>query len=210
MKILLVDNTETGDRQYNAPLENAIAQLTDLEVINYKHIPAEKTLQNRYSGIILSGVPLHYSFDSIHQRLPYIGWILHTHIPVLGICLGHESIGRLYGASVIHNTEAEDGTCALTIVHNDPIFHNIPLTFDIITSHRGSITVPNEFVLLASSEKCKNQIMKHKDKAIYGFQFHPESSDIGGTFLNNFIGITKNQQALPESLPPAEIADVVV
>jgi GMP synthase (glutamine-hydrolysing) len=191
MKILIVDNTDFDDLKYNEPLVNAVSRKAEFEIINYKKLPPEEIISSKYIGIILSGVPLHYSFESINLRLPYIKWILNTRIPVLGICLGHESIGELFGASVIHNQEAENGTCILSIVNNDTIFQNIPPNFKVVTHHRGSITLPNDFVLLASSKKCKNQIIKHKQRDIYGFQFHPELSVLGDILLNNFINISK-------------------
>jgi GMP synthase (glutamine-hydrolysing) len=204
MKLLIVDNAELEDKKYNEPLVSAVSRLANFEIINYKKLPPEEIIASKYNGIILSGVPLHYSFESIELRLPYINWILNTRIPVLGICLGHESIGSLFGASIIHNHEAENGTCALRIVSNDPIFQNIPLEFSIVTQHRGSITLPKDFVLLASSKKCKNQIIKHDQREIYGFQFHPELSAIGDILLNNFINITKLQPGIALHEPALE------
>jgi GMP synthase (glutamine-hydrolysing) len=190
MKLLIVDNAELEDKKYNEPLVGAVSRLADFEIINYKKLPPEEIIASKYNGIILSGVPLHYSFESIELRLLYINWILNTRIPVLGICLGHESIGSLFGATVIHNEEAESGTCELRIINDDPIFQNIQPEFKILTHHRGSITLPKDFAVLASSKKCKNQIMKHNKRNIYGFQFHPELSDIGEILLNNFINIS--------------------
>jgi GMP synthase (glutamine-hydrolysing) len=193
MNLLIVDNAELEDKKYNEPLANAVSRLADFEIINYKKLPPEEIIASKYNGVILSGVPLYYSFESIKLRLPYINWIFNTRIPVLGICLGHESIGSLFGASVIHNQEAENGTCILRKVNDDQIFQNIPPEFNIVTQHRGSITLPKDFVLLASSKKCRNQIIKHNQRDIYGFQFHPELSVIGDILLNNFINITKLQ-----------------
>jgi GMP synthase (glutamine-hydrolysing) len=208
MKLLLIDNTEISDKQYNAPLEAAISSLTDFETLNYKNIPNISDLVSSYCGVVLSGVPLHYSFDCIEQRLPLVEQILNAGLPVLGICLGHESIGRLYGASVIHDQETENGACALTIIQDDPIFQGMNLNFSVETHHRGSITVPSDFMLLASSIKCKNQIMKHREKPIYGFQFHPEFSDTGQIILGNFVQLAKSYCILTTSKPPAEIASL--
>jgi GMP synthase (glutamine-hydrolysing) len=204
MKLLIVDNAEIVDNKYNEPLVNAVSRLADHEIINYKKLPPEEIIASKYNGIILSGVPLHYSFESINLRLPYIDWILNTRIPILGICLGHESIGSLFGASVIHNQEAESGTCILRMVNDDSIFQDIPPEFNIVTHHRGSITLPKDFVLLASSKKCKNQIIKHSQRDIYGFQFHPELSAFGDILLNNFINITNLQSREPQPTPILE------
>jgi hypothetical protein len=63
MKLLIVDNAELEDKKYNEPLVNAVSRLADYEIINYKKLPPEEIIASKYNGIILSGVPLHYSFE---------------------------------------------------------------------------------------------------------------------------------------------------
>ncbi len=159
---------------------------------NY-HAVSEATIHSdEFSGVILSGVPTNYSFDTIDKRAQHFGWLRLASLPVLGICLGHQSMGRVFGALVLQHEEAEHELVDLKIAsdRSDPIFDGIETElFEVMALHRGSITWPDEFKLLASSKKCKNQIMKHKTKPLYGFQFHPEQSSIGNLLLTNFAAI---------------------
>jgi GMP synthase (glutamine-hydrolysing) len=194
MKLLIIDNTDPADAQFNDALIGLVSELIECDVVNYTKIPTAVEVASEYGGIILSGVPRHYSFASIHDRLSYFEWIQHTDLPVLGICLAHEAIGVLFGASILADKEAESGMNAMTIIHDDPILRNVSSSFEAYTLHRASITVPDTFELLVSSVKCKNEIMKHVEKTIYGFQFHPELSSDGETIFKNFIAIALEMQ----------------
>jgi GMP synthase (glutamine-hydrolysing) len=193
-KLLVINNAEPADRSFNEPLFEAVAGLADYEVVEYRDIPPYAQLRQQYGGVILSGVPLHYGFETIDDRLPYLDWIRQTEMPVLGICLGHENIGRLFGATVIDGEEAEEGPCQLRIVQDDPLFQGLGSTMAAMTLHSASMTVPTEFQLLASSAVCINEVMRHAERPIYGLQFHPESSADGCIMLHNFAALAQSFQ----------------
>ena len=191
-KILIIDNAEFEDGDYNQPLLEAVSRITDCEMKNYRDVDEAIINSGQFGGLILSGVPTHYSFGSIDERAQHFAWLRTTSLPVLGICLGHQSMGVIFGSSVLQGTEAEHESTQLQIPEDDLIFNYIDGTkFDVIALHRGSITLPIDFKLLASSSTCQNQVMKHKNKLLYGFQFHPEQSSIGDVLLRNFVEITK-------------------
>lgn len=183
--ILLVHNVEPNDVAFNDPLKQALLAIANIEEVNYKQ--AEERLKNHtYDGVIISGAPLNYDFSVIDSRLEYMQWVKTCEMPVLGICLGHQNIARLFGAQLIIDEEAEDGACTLEKRAESLLFDDTEANTQV-EHHRGSVTLPKDFILLASTEKCRNQAMKHKEKAIYGVQFHPELSESGKRILRNFV-----------------------
>jgi GMP synthase (glutamine-hydrolysing) len=197
MKILVVNNAEPHDRDYNAPLIDAVSSFAETDVVEYDELPDMQNSIAEYGGVILSGVPVHYDYDTIDARLPYLQWIQEVQVPILGICLGHENIGRLHGAEIIRDIEAEDGLQPLQILNDDPLFRDIPVGAKVFASHRASISVPNSFSVLASTTTCQNQVMRHASRDIYGLQFHPELSETGIKMLGNFAKIAAAHASVP-------------
>lgn len=189
MKLLLVNNTSPKDREFNDPLRKVLRSLSDFDEIDFNLLPSPEKINNDYSSVIISGCPKHYSNDEIDKRAPYFEWLRNFTKPLMGICLGHQIIGRLFGAKVIYDKELENGTYTIQTIKNDPIVNTLPNTFKAALLHSCSITVPESFLHIAQSRKCKNQIMRHSEKMIYGLQFHPERSRVGITIFKNFIEI---------------------
>lgn len=203
MKILVVNNAEPADMDYNVPLVEAVSQFADVEVAEYRELPEMRDALGAYGGVILSGVPIHYSYDTIDGRLPYLEWLKDTDVPVLGICLGHQNIGRLFGAELIVDIEAEEGLYPLQTLEDDELLQDIDAEDKILASHRGSISVPAGFRSLASTTVCKNHIMKHATKEIYGMQFHPEFSPAGVKLLGSFVRLAAKKAEQAVMLPVA-------
>jgi GMP synthase (glutamine-hydrolysing) len=202
--VLLIDNTEADELLFNQPLLNAVTQFADCDMVPYYDVPA--TGPDGYDAVILSGVPLHYSFDTIDDRKNRLHWLKNTDVPVLGICLGHQAIGGVFEAAIKDN-EAEVGDCSLQVLAEDLIFEDFGDEFTIKTNHRASITLPYGFRQLASSATCRNQIMKHNSKDIYGVQFHPESSVLGQVLIKNFFDIVAARVPSVEKLPNLMLDD---
>jgi GMP synthase (glutamine-hydrolysing) len=174
MKLLVVRNTEFIDKPFDEPLLGAVEKVADFDASNYRELSPEMAAE--YGGVVLGGVPLGYGFDTIDERANRLGWLQQVDVAVLGICLGHQTIGRSFGSSIKYDVEAEKGLCLLQKIGDDELFKNVPPDFEALLKHRGSITLPEGFRLLASSEVCQNEAMKHAEKPIYGLQFHPEVS----------------------------------
>lgn len=189
MKLLVVNNAEPADMHYNKRLVDAASQFAEVDVVEYRDSESRAEDAAAYDGVILSGVPLGYPFDTIDTRLPYLQWIKTTPLSILGTCLGHQNIGRLYGASLIQDEEAEEGPRQLIQTQASPLFDGIAGGQEIMASHRGSISVPDGFTLLAQTATCKNQVMKHATRDTYSVQFHPEFSDTGIRLIGNFVKI---------------------
>lgn len=188
MKVLVIDNLESEDTAFNDPLRDSLdAMSADVETVNYRNIPPVDVLNEQYGVVIISGAPLKYPRSVLDSRLPFLDWISTVRIPVLGICLGHQNIALLFDDEAIISDAAEDGAQPLTVLGDDPLLAGIKTGDKVQQMHRLGVTLPPEFRQLASTEACRNQIMKHNTKAIYSVQFHPELSPTGHKLLGNFV-----------------------
>jgi GMP synthase (glutamine-hydrolysing) len=139
-------------------------------------------------GIILGGGP------SIERIGNCEDIIKNIDVPILGICLGHQIIANVFGGET---TSAEIESYAqidLNIEKQIGIFKGVGDSLKVWASHKDEvITLPDDFEILASSSKCAIESMKHKDKDIYGIQFHPEVQHTprGGEIFENFYKLCK-------------------
>jgi len=113
-------------------------------------------------------------------------------IPILGVCLGHQCIGQIFGAKVVKNLPVHGKTSP--IFHNDHgIFKGLPSPFNATRYHSLIVTdLPDELEMTAWTESQGKKIimgLKHKKYAIEGLQFHPESilTEHGHQLLKNFL-----------------------
>jgi GMP synthase (glutamine-hydrolysing) len=215
MKLLIIDNTEADDKQFNAALIESLDQIAPCDVVNYQQADENFIQKNKYAGVVLSGVPIFYSANIITERAARLEWLKYTSLPVLGICLGHQSMGKVFGASIRQGLEAESGPILIQTTAaglTDPLLAQIPASvFETSAIHRCSITLPQNFIRLGSSDVCENQIIKHRAKPLYGVQFHPEHSAIGPTFFKSFANLAATANLLdPEMhalhIPNANLA----
>ena len=119
---------------------------------------------------------------------------LKTSFPILGICLGHQSIGQAFGGKIIKCNEIMHGKIDTLRHFNHEIFKNIENNFLATRYHSLIIdrnTLSKDFIITAET---KNKIIMgiaHSKLPIYGFQFHPESigTEDGKTLLKNFLNL---------------------
>ena len=113
--------------------------------------------------------------------------------PILGICAGHQFMARFFGGDAAPSKVPEFGKIELTLLaEDDALFERIPKRSIVWESHNDEVTVlPDKFELLAESENCKIQAMRHKEKSFYGLQFHPEveHTEYGELIFKNFVKI---------------------
>ena len=112
--------------------------------------------------------------------------------PILGICLGHQSIGQAFGAKIIKCEEIKHGKIDLMKHFNHDIFKNIENNFSATRYHSLIIdrnTLSKEFIITAETNNKIIMGIAHTKLPIYGFQFHPESigTKIGKNLLANFL-----------------------
>ncbi len=169
--ILVVNNAEPGILEFALPFEKIIGRAgSTSEIIDYAD--SGNFELNTFDGVILTGSP--QGDDIIEHHSPYFQWIKTFGKPVLGICAGHHITGFIYGSKILRSEEPESGDFEVSIIKPDPLLKDCGNKFLVKQMHNDSITLPNNFVQLATSKTCKNQMMKHQDKPHYTCQFHPE------------------------------------
>ena len=114
--------------------------------------------------------------------------------PILGVCLGHQSIAYAFGGEVIRAKNLMHGkTSEIKITQNDVLFNNLPNSFRVTRYHSLVVNKENlpENLIPTSYSLDDNEIMslRVKDRPIFGVQFHPESimSEYGKEIIDNFL-----------------------
>ena len=115
-------------------------------------------------------------------------------IPMLGVCLGHQSIGQVYGGEIIRAERLMHGKTSPISHAGQGVFSGIPSPFEATRYHSLIIrrdSFPDCFEITAEAETEEREIMglKHKEYPIHGVQFHPESilTGEGMKLLKNFL-----------------------
>ncbi len=113
-------------------------------------------------------------------------------IPLLGVCLGHQSIASAFGGEIIKAKKLMHGKTSM-VTHDDKnLFKGLPNPFEATRYHSLVLdknTVPDKFEVSATSEDGEIMGIRHKNVFIEGVQFHPESilTTSGKNLLNNFL-----------------------
>ena len=123
--------------------------------------------------------------------------------PMLGVCLGHQAIGQVFGARLTNLSEVFHGVqapCLLT--GEDYLFHGLPRRFPVGRYHSWVVSregFPNCLQVTAASEEGHVMALRHRDYDIHGIQFHPESvlTPGGRAIVENFLRHTPSQSPTP-------------
>jgi GMP synthase (glutamine-hydrolysing) len=144
-----------------------------------------------FKGIILTGGPLLYSSKSIDVESINIDTavLLNFDCPVLGICFGHQTIVELFGGKICRLAQQSKGMQNVKILKYVEIFKGLPEEVAFKQNHYDCGTeIPHNFDLIATSDVCFAEGIKHLTKPIFGVQFHPEGSgEYGYLLLDNFL-----------------------
>jgi GMP synthase (glutamine-hydrolysing) len=147
-------------------------------------------LRENLDGLVLSGGAPRVGMN---DNLGNSGTFLEkADFPVLGICAGHQFMGRFFGGEVTESEIPEFGKIELTIIKDNKLFSKVPKKSIVWLSHNDEVSkLPKDFELLASSKNCKIQAMKHRNGKFYGLQFHPEveHTEYGEQIFRNFVSI---------------------
>ena len=125
-------------------------------------------------------------------------------LPLLGVCLGHQCIGHVYGARVDRAGEIRHGKTS-QISHNGAgVLRGIPNPFEAIRYHSLAIypeTVPDSLEVTALSENGLIMGIRHKEHPVEGIQFHPESimTPVGKNVLQNFLDTVAAYESAPST-----------
>jgi len=113
--------------------------------------------------------------------------------PILGECVGMQLMAIHFGGKAGSSEIPEYGLSRLKVVEEDDLFRGLPREFLVWESHNDEVKEVPNFAVLAFSENCKIQAVKHLNKPFYGVQFHPEvnNTEHGSEILGNFVKTVK-------------------
>ena len=194
--ILLIDNYDS----FVFNVEQYLRELTDEEVrcVRNDKITLDEIRRLNPSKIVLSPGPKHPQDSGICLE------ILKSDItaPILGICLGHQAIGLVYGAKIKRLERPYHGkTSLIKVSRKEPLFTGLPDEFEVMRYHSLYVDeLPSNLQATAMSEDGIVMALSAKDRPIFGIQFHPESyfTQYGKKIIENFINY--------EAAPAAEVA----
>ena len=191
MRIAIVDN-------YDSFTYNLVQYLGELgaqvEVVRNDADDAETLLAGRPDGVVISPGP--GDPDDAGISLDVVDACARTRTPLLGVCLGHQSIGQAFGGRIVRARTLMHGKVSSIAHDGRGVFHSLPTPFDATRYH--SLVIAEETlppVLEISARTPDGEIMgvRHRELPIEGVQFHPESilTEAGHTLLGNFLGVVR-------------------
>lgn len=202
VKILVVDNYDSFVYTLVGYLQQLGAQTTvvrndDLDVA------AATALAGEHQGVLLSPGPGAPADAGVCADL--IRWAEHTRTPLLGVCLGHQALGEVYGARVGHAQQLMHGKTSQLVHHGDSVFPSVPSPFTATRYHSLAIesdTVPDELIVTGRTENGIVMAVRHRELPLHGVQFHPESvlTEGGHRMLANWLGVCGDADAVQRSV----------
>jgi GMP synthase (glutamine-hydrolysing) len=150
-------------------------------------LPIERIQELRPKGLILSGGPA--SVYEANAPVPDPR-LFELGIPILGICYGMHVTCRILGIEVSSGVHREFGRTACKVNLPNELFEGIPGELAVWMSHGDQVKNPSQhWIVLASTADCPAAAVRHKQRPIFGLQFHPEVShtQFGGRLLGNFV-----------------------
>ncbi|MEL3974574.1 aminodeoxychorismate/anthranilate synthase component II [Rossellomorea oryzaecorticis] len=185
--ILLIDNYDSFT--YN--LYQYIKELGEEVLIKRNDkITVQEIHELKPSGIVLSPGPGTPEKAGICIEIIQN---LHTNVPILGVCLGHQSIAAAFGASIVIADHIMHGKTSLIRHNGEGLFQYLSQPLGVMRYHSLIIekeTLPPQFEIAALSMDDKEiMAIKHVRYPVFGVQFHPESigTDTGKKMLKNFL-----------------------
>ncbi len=150
---------------------------------------------DEFDGVVLSGSPAMLS--GAGSETPYLGEmdaISGSTVPILGICFGHQLMSMTYGSKVVMAPSPTKRFVSTEVLWKDRLFSGLPKRISVFESHHEVVeSVPEGFVLLARSPTSPIAAMKHRERPLFGVQFHPERNTPekpdGDVFVGNFVQV---------------------
>ena len=186
MKILLIDNYDSFT--YN--LFHYLSSLkTKVQVYRNDKINSSEIIKKRFDRIVISPGPGNPNQSGNCLKIVKE---FHNKLPILGVCLGHQIIGQVFGSKIIQAKKLMHGKTSKIKSKKIGILKNLPKTFEATRYHSLIIdkkTLSNSLEITAESEDGLIMGVQHKLYDIHGVQFHPESikTKFGMKILKNFV-----------------------
>ena len=192
MGFLVIDNYDSFT--YN--LVHFLGELgAELTVVRNDKISTQEALSSAPDGIILSPGPCTPNeagicLDLIEKAA--------GNVPILGVCLGHQSIGQAYGAEVVRAKTLMHGKVSEIDHTGKSVFAGLNGPVNVTRYHSLTLnenSIPETLTVTATAKDGTIMGVMHKDHPVHGVQFHPESiaSEHGHHMLRNFLDIAKRR-----------------
>ena len=187
-KIILIDNYDS----FTFNLYHYLSSLkVHVDVIRNDKITSKEILKRRYNKIVISPGP--GNPDQSGNCLKIVKF-LYKRIPILGVCLGHQIIGQVFGSKIIQARKLMHGKTSKIKTKKNGILKNLPKTFEATRYHSLIIdkkSLSSDLEITAETKDGLIMGVQHKKYDVHGVQFHPESikTKLGMKILKNFIRI---------------------
>ena len=185
MKILLIDNYDS----FTFNLYHYLSNYSDVEVFRNDKINSLEIIKKKFSKVVISPGP-----GNPNQAGNCLNIVkkLYKKIPILGVCLGHQIIGQVFGSKIIQAKKLVHGKTSKIISNNLGILKNLPKTFEATRYHSLIVdkkTLSKDLRITAQTNDGIIMGLQHKLYNVHGVQFHPESikTEHGLKILKNFI-----------------------
>ncbi len=185
MKIILIDNYDS----FTFNLYHYLSNYSNVEVIRNDKINSFEILKEKYKKIVISPGP-----GNPNQAGNCLKIVkkLYKKIPILGVCLGHQIIGQVFGSKIIQAKKLVHGKTSKIISNKKGILKNLPRTFEATRYHSLIVekkTLSKDLTITAETENGIIMGLQHKNYNVHGVQFHPESikTKYGLKILKNFV-----------------------
>ena len=186
MKILLIDNYDS----FTFNLYHYLSSLkVKVDIVRNDRITSREIIKKRYNKIVISPGP---GNPNQSGNCLDILKTLHQNVPFLGVCLGHQIIGQVFGSKIIQAKKIVHGKTSKIISKKIGILKNLPKTFEATRYHSLIIdkkSLSKDLEITAETNDGLIMGVQHKKYNIHGVQFHPESikTILGIKILKNFV-----------------------
>jgi anthranilate synthase component 2 len=186
MKILLIDNYDS----FTFNLYHYLSSLnTKVDVVRNNQITSKEIIKKNYDKIVISPGP--GNPDQSGNCIDILEK-LHKNLPFLGVCLGHQIIGQVFGSKIVQAKTLMHGKTSKIKSKKIGILKNLPKNFEATRYHSLIIdkkSLSEDLEITAETNDGLIMGVQHKKYNIHGVQFHPESikTILGIKILKNFI-----------------------
>ena len=191
MTILLIDNYDS----FTFNLFHFLGELgAQVRVERNDALTADQALALKPEGIVLSPGPCTPNEAGICMDVIRKAG---GSVPILGVCLGHQAIGQVYGGTIVRAPEPMHGKLSKIHHTGKSVFRGLNNDFNATRYHSLTIlpeSMPSVLEVTATSEDGVIQGVMHKSHPVHGVQFHPESiaSENGHALLQNFLTLARD------------------
>ncbi len=187
--LLLIDNYDSFT--YN--LYHYISELgANVAIRRNDQVNLQEAMAMKPSAIMLSPGPC--TPDDAGICMALVEAAAETGIPLMGVCLGHEAIGQVFGGKVVQCGDIVHGKMGSMLHNSKGVFAGLPSPFEATRYHSLVVereSLPDCLEVTAELENGTIMGLQHKELPIHGVQFHPESiaSEHGHAMLKNFLDL---------------------